>query len=233
VTSQFPTIFNRNNHIYRAANNRVFTKNEFLELFDVIDKKDSSVDFKSKYLNSLIIETNEEYNQLCDLCQFGNQKWKLIYQASRDGFRAADFHQKCDGIHNTLTLVKTTDSCVFGGFTGAAWSSTGEFEEDECSFLFSLKNKMKQAFLFECTNDKKAIRGDKELGPCFGEEDLLICHASNLNKRSQFSVGKSFGNKDESKNLSSNSNGFQSAEIEVFCKDYPKLSSVIDCSNLY
>ena len=31
---------------------------------------------------------------------------KLIYRGSEDGFRAEDFHRKCDGVSNTLTFIK-------------------------------------------------------------------------------------------------------------------------------
>jgi hypothetical protein len=231
ITSQFPTIFKRNKNISnllgKNSKGKSFTKDEFLDLFDSGNKKGTLVDLEIKHLDSLIIENNEEYEELSDLCRFGDQRWKLIYQASRDGFRAADFHEKCDGIHNTLTLVKTTDSCVFGGFTGAAWSSTDKFDQDQCSFLFSFKNKMKQPCLIQCNNHEKAIKNEKESGPCFGDGDLFISHASNLNKRSKFSIDESYGSSKNMKNLES-INQFQSVEIEVFCKDYPKLFPVID-----
>jgi hypothetical protein len=44
-------------------------------------------------------------------------KNQLLYQASRDGFGASDFHSKCNGITGTLVVVKDTNSNIFGGFT--------------------------------------------------------------------------------------------------------------------
>ena len=31
---------------------------------------------------------------------------RLLYRASRDGFSANEFHKRCDGKKNTITLVK-------------------------------------------------------------------------------------------------------------------------------
>ena len=39
-------------------------------------------------------------------------KFKLLYQASRDGFSTTDFHEKCDKIPNTLTIIKHTQHVI-------------------------------------------------------------------------------------------------------------------------
>jgi hypothetical protein len=46
---------------------------------------------------------------------------KLLWRGSRDGFSAAEFHRRCDGHSNTLTLNLGTDGNVFGGFTPVEW----------------------------------------------------------------------------------------------------------------
>ena len=62
--------------------------------------------------------------QLVNLCEFPfGKKWVLKYRASRDGFRSIDFHSKCDGIANTLTVIKAKTSNIFGGFTEQKWNS--------------------------------------------------------------------------------------------------------------
>jgi hypothetical protein len=48
-----------------------------------------------------------------------NTDFKLLYQASRDGFGASDFHSKCNGIFGTFTLIKSMDSYIFGGYNRA------------------------------------------------------------------------------------------------------------------
>jgi len=44
-----------------------------------------------------------------------DQKWKLIYRASQDGFEASSFHSKCDSDPNTLVLIKSEIGNVLGG----------------------------------------------------------------------------------------------------------------------
>ena len=51
--------------------------------------------------------------------------WKLCYRASVDGWKGEDFHQKCDDVGQTVTLVKCGTN-VFGGYTDQNWKqSTG------------------------------------------------------------------------------------------------------------
>ena len=38
-----------------------------------------------------------------------------------------DFHSKCDGHYNTLTILKAKEiGFIFGGFTTVTWNSSGE-----------------------------------------------------------------------------------------------------------
>jgi len=40
-----------------------------------------------------------------------------LYRASRDGFEASKFHEKCDNKGATLTIIRNTIGRIFGGFT--------------------------------------------------------------------------------------------------------------------
>ena len=56
--------------------------------------------------------------ELMSLRKFpSDQKWKLIYRATRDGFDANEFHFKCDSYQNSLVIIKSTYGNVFGGYT--------------------------------------------------------------------------------------------------------------------
>jgi hypothetical protein len=61
--------------------------------------------------------------------EFWDRKLELLWRGSRDGFGAHDFHSRCDGHTDTLTLIVTTASVcddggfVFGGFTRVEWES--------------------------------------------------------------------------------------------------------------
>jgi hypothetical protein len=47
---------------------------------------------------------------------------------SHDGFTAQEFHLRCDGRANTLTLIVDTDENVFGGFTPVKWATIGAYK---------------------------------------------------------------------------------------------------------
>ena len=97
--------------------------------------------FLFKVFESTIMDSYLQ-RKLVDLCEFPkDQEWELKYRGTRDGLKAADFHKKCDGIAETLTVVKATNGNIFGGFAEKAWSSKNEWIADPKAFIFSLINK--------------------------------------------------------------------------------------------
>jgi hypothetical protein len=98
-------------------------------------------------------------------------KYKLIFRASRDGFSAKSFHEKCDGKHPTLTIIKNNYGKIIGGYTPlewesptlkSIWSSKADISND--SFIFSISMKRK----FKLLNNIQAIMLNKDFGPIFG-----------------------------------------------------------------
>jgi len=106
-------------------------------------------------------------------------KYALIYQATRDGFLISDFHSKCDGILNTLTIVKTSDLYVFGGFTTQDWSSSAEFKSDSNAFLFSLVNPFNEPLIMKIDLSEIAVKSD-ESSISFGYEILINDDSENV-----------------------------------------------------
>ena len=169
-------------------------------------------------------------NQLANLCKFPfGQKWELKYRASRDRFKASDFHSRCDGIANTLTVIKAKSGNIFGGFTEQEWHSRGGFVTDPNAFIFSLVNKEENPFKVLCSNEgKEAIGCDSDYGPCFGGDgDYLkdICIRTDANiKTSYCAFGYSYKHpdyekdSDEAQNILAGSLNFETLEIEVFSK---------------
>jgi hypothetical protein len=79
--------------------------------------------------------------------EFRGKRFMLLWRGSRDGFRADDFHCRCDGHAPTLTLIQDTARNIFGGFTPVEWESRQALtkrRKDKCckadpslkSFLF-------------------------------------------------------------------------------------------------
>jgi len=99
----------------------------------------------------------------------------LLYRASRDGFKAKDFHSKSDGHSNTIVIIKVKNGDIIGGYTSVKWESPS-FEDvyvkDDFAFLFSItKNK-----IYKIKENMKhyAIYISKDSGPRFGRYTLCI-----------------------------------------------------------
>jgi hypothetical protein len=55
--------------------------------------------------------------------EFRGMRFKILWRGSRDGFGASEFHLRCDGRANTLTVSLDTEGNVFGRFTPVEWES--------------------------------------------------------------------------------------------------------------
>ena len=87
------------------------------------------------------IFTQELSIKLCNLIDLpSNSSYPLIYQASKDGFSANDFHSKVDNTTGTLTVIKTTKGFVFGVFASISWGYQYGLINDANALMFSLVN---------------------------------------------------------------------------------------------
>lgn len=90
--------------------------------------------------DSLILNKKlaQELERICEFSSYDN--WCMIYRGSLHGFSAKDFHQKCDGHDKTLTIVKTTQGYIFGGFTNLKWDSISYWQLDQGDFIDDFYN---------------------------------------------------------------------------------------------
>jgi hypothetical protein len=158
------------------------------------------------------------------LCEFSpKDKWILIYRGTRDGFGAADFHSKCDGHSNTLTLLKAHGSSyIFGGFTSIEWDSSFLPKTDPSAFLFSLYNKDNQPCKMKQINTTKSIICHSGYGPIFGSgNDIRICDSANTRAGSGSKLGHSYEHPQPGQGHSylAGSDPFQLSEFEVYRKE--------------
>jgi hypothetical protein len=150
----------------------------------------------------------------------------LLWRGSRDGFSAADFHSRCDGRPNTLTLILDRKGNIFGGFTPAAWESPRRrwIYKRDCSFrsfLFTLKNPHNLSpRRFRLKDEQRAIYCCGACGPVFGHGyDLFVadnCYTT-AHSHSGF-FGASYENDSgiPAEALFTDSHFFVVQEIEVF-----------------
>jgi len=113
------------------------------------------------------------------------KKWLLIYQATKDGFKASDFHRLCDNRGVTLTLIQTRHRFhkkihepIFGGYTTVPWSSRQSSYRDSQSFLFLLSDDRVTRFDLR-SSDQIAVLHNPTAGPIFGANDIHIFDRAN------------------------------------------------------
>jgi hypothetical protein len=63
---------------------------------------------------------------------------QVLYLATRDGWSGLEFHQRCDGKGETISLVFCKTGHIFGGFASRPWSCSGLEHSDPRAFVFSL-----------------------------------------------------------------------------------------------
>jgi hypothetical protein len=127
--------------------------------------------------------------------EFHGEFFTLLWRGSCDGFRAKDFHGRCDGHANTLTFIEDTAGNIFGGFAPVEWESrkydakaSEAFGRHNCvkadpslkSFLFTLKNPHNfpaTKFALKAEEKHRAIVCRSDRGPHFRD----ICGSGNCN----------------------------------------------------
>ena len=104
---------------------------EFYQIQGIIDELKSSESAvqaskpSGPFEDSEILTNDEHRRILIGWLSAHSGEWRLLYRASRDGFRAATFHARCDDKGPTVTIVKSGNN-IFGGFTELSWQSPGE-----------------------------------------------------------------------------------------------------------
>ena len=102
-----------------------------------------------------------------------NIDFKKIFTMSLNGSSCNDFHNYCDNKGPTITIIKTTNNKIFGGFTPLNWENSGgnKYNKSNQTFIFSLDLMTK----FDVINAKKeAIYCTKNNGPYFRGRDFSI-----------------------------------------------------------
>jgi hypothetical protein len=153
---------------------------------------------------------------------FKKEKFTLLWRGSRDGFDARDFHSRCDGHANTLTVILDTNGNIFGGFTPVQWESgSGRSKADPSlkSFLFTLKNPHNvpaRRFALKAEKKDEAIWSSSLYGPNFGDigvgndYSVYYCCASNFGDGYTNDTGLN------GSTFFTDSDWFEMKEIEVF-----------------
>ncbi len=158
-------------------------------------------------MDSIVLHNRLDFYALEKLLVTANRKTitpKLLYRASVDGWHASSFHRTCDNKGATLTLIKSTEGYIFGGFTDKSWPSSNQVVSSDNAFVFHLtcyagvpaqKYGMKKDVYSGINNKTFAMQSNSSYGPSFGctlgnpgeMYDLRI--ASNANRKESYCTG--------------------------------------------
>ena len=175
-----------------VKNNIEFYNGEFKTSDEIVKLKTLKTKFKEK-IDTNIMKYNELFlieNGVKTNLKKNIKKFTLLFRASKDGFSASNFHSKCDGKNNTVTLVETLNGKRFGGFANNAWDQRGGYISGSNGFIFSFDDKS----IYYNKNSSYEIYCHSNYGPTFGGgHDFYICDNCN-------SSNSSYNNSDNSYN---------------------------------
>jgi hypothetical protein len=154
LTSQL-TFDNKPRYSKSEIESFIINQNHIALLASWIDRKEEN----SKYIKAIPYEFN------------------LLYRASRDGYTATAFHEKCDYKGATIVIAKITDSeQIVGGYNPLYWDSNKSWMSTKDSFIFSLTNKddLQSTEIGYSNGDAYSIGCFPYDGPRFGGGNDLV-----------------------------------------------------------
>ena len=129
----------------------------------LVQTKSSSVSGKKPFLTSKACEHIFKYARINGCTEV--KEVVLIFRATRDGWRANDFHRLCDDQGPTLCLVQAEEDFMSAGFTSIPWASPEYGNvEDASAMVFALTGTLQ---VFKTKNPKMAVEHHKRAGPCW------------------------------------------------------------------
>ena len=149
-------------------------------------------------------------------------KLELLYRASRDGWRATDFHSKCDNKGATVTVIKSTGGYVFGGYADLPWASSGQWLSSSNAFIFALQYPSGVAPVkmpLTQAPHSNAMYDHSSYGPTFGFGHAIhVADNANSNSNSYNNAGHAsqLPAGQSAQTFFTGACNFQAAEIEVF-----------------
>ena len=157
--------------------------------FRVLDYEMYSI----KYTSPSSIMTNTEFFDLQNLVKFN--RFRLCYRKSRDDEPGAVWHERCNFMRSTITVIKSEHGYIFGGYNRMEWTNRNNWGHDigNDNFLFTLKNPYQTKLTFRLkTGGNYAIYDHVNYGPTFGQGHDLYTREYASNSRDNLMVPNSY-----------------------------------------
>lgn len=170
--------------------------------------------------------------ELCKKCKC--DVFQLVYKASRDGFSAKNFHDKCNGLFPSLVIVHSTNGSIFGCYFEVPWESpaeSGYVKGTGNEFMFTLVNQKCDEPIFFDSAIIPYVYQSRFNGPAIGmsgkEFSFFISDKPNENRFSNvkgFSENGVFNTRGYSSVVFNGSDTFSVLDYEVYL--IPKWSNM-------
>ena len=149
--------------------------------------------------------------------------YKLLYRATRDGNDMRTFHNKCDNIMGTLSIVKTTKGMRFGGYTEKQWncsSNNSARRKDSKDICFCFSFDLFKIYNFNDNYNHSIYCGYNEC-PYFSSNELIFFYVyrsngSLIGYTYYKTKNNSFGKFDDDYEINNGKSDFSVIELEVF-----------------
>ena len=212
---------NNNNNMFNADNKRCFSNIMFFIMhiihITLLMSLSLFVYFKvsTQISSDSSIATFNDFKQISTWINPSKQfTYTLLYKATRDGDSSMNFHNKCDNKGATLTLVKTVEGWIFGGYTTNDWKSgVNHYEKCKDVFIFSLTLRKKYTIRYEGSN---VIVNLDFKGPTFGFGYDFSISDKCLSRENTCFAPSSFSGVDEVNEFNGKKSTFIVKELEVY-----------------
>lgn len=149
-------------------------KNKFISLGGKEEDIPSGDDDKT-IKGSKIVTTEAQIKTLENW--LGKKIGEACFKTSVSGLQVDTFHKNCNKLGATITIIKTDDDEIIGGFTNLPFVGDGMTKKDPIAFLFNLSKNKK----IPIKNQSSAITCDDSYFVVFGRDfrisDYGICYS--------------------------------------------------------
>jgi len=136
----------------------------------------------------------------------------------RDGFASGDFHKQCDNKGSTLTLIRSKDGHLFGGYSVLPWDSSYDLKQHAEGFIFTLSNphNIPPTKYSRNLQNTYSIHCHQSFGPIFGAGYDIIVDYTYQNNRNYTHFTSYTDTTGKGDNTFTGARYFTTTEIEVF-----------------
>jgi hypothetical protein len=104
----------------------------FKDLSSIIALKDRGFVSVSSSVTDWTVELKADYGSVSSV------SWILLYRASVSGYRAADFHQACDGMGKCVVFVKAENGRIAAAYNEDGFTSVPGYSSNRNGFIDSV-----------------------------------------------------------------------------------------------